>query len=118
MVNLQLAEDEELKFKSAFSKYYESNFWIKFKSIGLSSWLTLILTMTIKSYRAYGNLGEPPSHWINKLFLGLELVDMGKDFVYLYSREHNVWFFIVFSQSIIVPFLYNLFNTNVIEYRE
>lgn len=95
--NLQLSQNQTLYFKSAMAKFYESNFWIKFKSIGFTSWLAMILAVSIKSYRGFGGLEEPPSHWTKRLFLGLELVDMGKDFVYLYSRQHKPWIFILFS---------------------
>ena len=99
------------------SKFYESNFWVKFKTTGLLAMITVVLLSTLNSYLKYGKKDDPMSHWKKQVFLFLEVVDQTKDFAYLYSQPHNLVLALAFSLTINVPFLVNLFDTNVIKYR-
>jgi len=48
----------------------------------------------------------------------LELLDMGKDLLYLYGRPHELKISLAFTLTIIIPFLINVFQTNVLKYRQ
>ena len=60
---------------AAVAKLYESNFWMKFKSVSMMAWMTVLFAKTLKSYLDYGKLDEPMSHWKKRIFWFLELVD-------------------------------------------
>lgn len=47
VTNLDLEDNQKMELSAAIAKFYESNFWIKFKSIGIMTWLALILTVSI-----------------------------------------------------------------------
>ena len=50
---LQLDSTDEKEFSLAVAKYYESNFWIKFKSLGMMLWITTVAAVSFKSFRSY-----------------------------------------------------------------
>jgi len=100
------------------AKYYESNFWIKFKSIGLTAWITTVAAVSTIKFRSYTKRENATDHWKSRVFLVLELVDQAKDLVFLYSKRHSLWMSLVFSLTIIVPFIVNVHATNVVEFRE
>ena len=99
------------------AKYYESNFWIKFKSIGLTVWITTVVVVSIKSFRSYTKREKASDHWKSRVFLVLELVDQVKDLVFLYSKRHSFWMSLAFSEAIILPFILNVWTTNFIQFR-
>ena len=117
VTKLKLTENAKLEFFAAFAKYYESNFWIEFKSVGIIVWMALLLAKSLQSFLKFGKLEEPMSHWKRKVFWFLELVDQVKDLVYLYGKDHKIWMSFFFSQTIIIPFLMNVTQTNVMQYR-
>ena len=43
VTNLKLDPDQKLQFFAAPARYYESNFWIQFKSLGFVAWMALVL---------------------------------------------------------------------------
>jgi hypothetical protein len=43
VTDLELDENQQLTLQFAVTKYYESNFWIKFKSTTMMSWAVLVL---------------------------------------------------------------------------
>lgn len=63
VTNLKLDDNQKREFLAALAKFYESNFWIKFKSVGLMTWLSLVLAKTLQAYMKFGNLEDPMSHW-------------------------------------------------------
>jgi len=73
--SLQLGSADEKEFSIALAKYYESNFWIKFKSTGLTVWITTVAIVSIKSFRSYTKREKAMNHWKSQVFLVLELVD-------------------------------------------
>lgn len=83
VTNLELSDNEKIELIGAVAKFYESNFWINLKSVGLMTWLTLILLKSLKSYKSFKHLESPLSQWKCNVF---ELVDIGKDFVWLYGK--------------------------------
>jgi len=50
---LQLDSTDEKEFIFAVAKYYDSNFWIKFTSIGLTVWITTVAVVSTNSFRSY-----------------------------------------------------------------
>jgi len=72
---LQLSSTDEKEFNIAVAKYYESNFWIKFKSIGLTVWITTVAVVSTNSFRSYTKREKAMNHWKSQVFLVLELVD-------------------------------------------
>ena len=100
------------------ANYYESNFWIKFKSVGMMAWLALVLANSLKKFMSYGKIEKPMSHWKKRAFQILELIDQGKDFAYLFGQEHEALLWFAFCQTIILPFMYNVSSTNVIQMRD
>lgn len=42
---------------------------------------------------------------------------MGKDFIYLYGKDHHPLIWILFCKTIIIPFIVNVWSANVIQYR-
>ena len=56
------------------------------------------------------------SHWKSQVFLFLELVDQAKDVIYLYGQPHHPIIALLFSQTMILPFIINVWATNVVEY--
>lgn len=116
VTNLELSSDEKKEFSLAVAKYYESNFWIKFKSVSMMIWITTVLASSLKSYKSYKNLKDPMSHWKSQVFLFLELVDQAKDVIYLYGQPHHPIIALLFSQTMILPFIINVWATNVVEY--
>jgi len=99
------------------AKYYESNFWIKFKSIGLTVWITTVAAVSTIKFRSYTKREEAMDHWKSRVFLVLELVDQAKDLVFLYTKRHSLWMSLVFSQTMILPFIVNVWATNVVQLR-
>jgi len=79
---LQLDSTDEKEFILAVAKYYDSNFWIKFKSIGLTVWITTVAVVSIKSFRSYTKRAKASDHWKSRVFLVLELVDQAKDLIF------------------------------------
>ena len=90
VTKLKLTENAKLEFFAAFAKYYESNFWIEFKSVGIIVWMALLLAKSLQSFLKFGKLEQPMSHWKRKVFWFLELVDQVKDLIYLYGKEHKI----------------------------
>jgi len=56
--SLQLGSADEKEFSIAVANYYESNFWIKFKSLGLTAWITTVAVVSTNSFKSYTHLGE------------------------------------------------------------
>jgi len=56
-------------------------------------------------------------HWKSRVFLVLELVDQAKDLIFLYTKRHSLWMSLAFSQTMILPFILNLWKTNVVVFR-
>jgi len=100
------------------AKYYESNFWIKFKSLGMTLWISTVVAVSINSFRSYTQRQEAMDHWTSRFFLMLELVDQAKDLIFLYSKRHSFWMSLAFSQTMILPFILNFWKTNVVQFRK
>jgi len=115
--SLELDSADEKEFSIAVAKYYESNFWIKFKSIGLTVWITTVAAVSTSKFRSYTEREEAMDHWKSRVFLVLELVDQAKDLVFLYTKRHSLWMSLVFSQTMILPFIVNVWTTNVVQFR-
>jgi hypothetical protein len=115
--NLSLNDNEKLEFIYAIADFYDSNFWITFKSVGILIWLTALTLLTFKAYFTLGKLENPKNHWLSRLFLMLELTDLGKDLIYLYGRRHTLLVSLLFSQTFIIPFVMNVWGTNTVEFR-
>jgi len=99
------------------AKYYESNFWIKFKSLGMTLWITTVAAVSFKSFRSYAKREKATNHWKSRVFLMLELVDQAKDLIFLYSKRHSFWMSLAFSQTMILPFILNFWKTNIVQFR-
>ena len=114
VTNLKLDDNQRIEFLAVLAKYYESNFWIRFKSVGMMAWLALVLANSLRKYMSYGNLEKPMSHWKKRVFQILEVVDQMKDWAYLYGVEHTALLWFAFCQTIILPFMSNVNSCNVI----
>ena len=68
VTHLKLDDQQKIEFLGAIANFYESNFWINFKSVGLVAWLTLALAKSLMSYIKYGAKENPVSHWKSRLF--------------------------------------------------
>lgn len=111
---LELDENEKLEFRLATAKHFDSNFWIKAKTIGLITWVALFLVATYISYKTFGRPETLISRWVGIIFLFLHLIDFLKDPFYLFVIPHNFWITLGLSQSIIIPFVMNVWTTNTI----
>ena len=100
------------------ANYYDSNFWMKFKSVCLMTWLASTLLALFKHFKTYGEPTTALSRWKAMAFQILELVDIGKDLIYLYARPHELWIGFLFAQTIILPFILNAWSTNTIKFRD
>ena len=118
VTNLKLDDNQRREFLAVLAKYYESNFWIRFKSVGMMAWLALVLANSLRKFMSYGELEDPMSHWKKRAFQILEVVDQMKDLVYLYGVEHTALLWFAFCQTIILPFMSNVHSTNVIQMRD
>lgn len=49
--NLKLDDNEKIEFIYSLADFYDSNFWIQFKSVGILTWLTILTVMTFKAYK-------------------------------------------------------------------
>jgi len=115
--SLELGSADVKEFSIAVAKYYESNFWIKFKTISLTVWITTVAAVSTIKFRSYTQREEAMDHWKSRVFLVLELVDQAKDLVFLYSKRHSFWMSLTFSLTMIVPFILNIHATNFVELR-
>ena len=79
-----LGEDEMLEFSMALAKFYNSNFWMKFKSISMMAWLATALLGILHHYKSYYNPKTAMAKWKETVFLMLEVTDLGKDLMYLF----------------------------------
>ena len=75
VTNLKLDENQRREFIAVLAKFYESNFWIRFKSVGMMAWLALVLANSLRKFMSYGKLEDPMSHWKKRAFQILEVVD-------------------------------------------
>ena len=102
----------------ALVDYFNSNFWIKTKSIGSMVWLATFLAASYKGYKAFGKPKTRMSKLLSTTFLGLEFSDIVLDFSYLYTVPHNLGISLAFSQAMVIPFLMNIWATNVVEFTD
>ena len=52
------------------------------------------------------------------MFLLLEVTDLGKDLVYLFFQPHDYIMAFCFAQTIIVPFILNVWTTNIVKFTD
>ena len=119
VTHLNLTEDEQLEFSMGMARFYDSNFWMNFKSVTLMSWIATVLIATLYHYKSYGKPKTAMSRWKAFLFTTLEIIDLGKDIFYLVGQPHKskvMAFF--FAQTIIIPFILNVWTTNVIKFTD
>lgn len=74
VTNLKLEDAQQLEFLFALVDYYESNYWITFKSLGIVSWFVVSFIMSVISYFMYG-MREDKNSWLDKFFALLDLID-------------------------------------------
>ena len=67
VTKLQLSAGERLSFTAALAKYYESNFWIQFKSAGFLAMMILLIAKSIKSFKDFGKLEDSAADWKRKV---------------------------------------------------
>jgi len=106
--SLQLGSADEKEFSVAVANYYDSNFWIKFKSLGMTLWISTVAAVSINSFRSYSKRERATNNWKSRVFLVLELVDQAKDLIFLYSKRHSFWMSLAFSLTMILPFILNV----------
>ena len=56
--------------------------------------------------------------WKETVISILEMVDIGKDLVYLFTQPNDFLIAICFAQTLILPFIYNVWTTNVVEFTD
>ena len=56
--------------------------------------------------------------WKEVVFLLLEVTDLGKDLMYLFFQPDDYIMAFCFAQTIIVPFIYNVWTTNVVRFTD
>ena len=61
--NHDQGEDEMLEFTMALAKFYDSNFWMKFKSVSIMAWLATALPGVLHHYNSYLNPLTAMAKW-------------------------------------------------------
>ena len=75
VTNLKLDGNQKREFLAVLAKYYESNFWIKLKSVGIIAWIALVLANSLKNFMSYKNLEDPIDSWKKRAEQLLDFID-------------------------------------------
>lgn len=106
-----------LQLSIAQETFYLSNFWIKAHFATLISWLQISAYITFTTYKKFKRLSSKKSSKMSMMFLFLEIVDLVKDIIYFYTQDLSFVMIILFSQTLVIPFLFNIYSTKVVKLR-